>query len=521
MDNWRTAPRSQPNGSVDPPSSPIHRRKEETPPVPGLSVASTATSTTHTGEVHAREVHAPDIHARDVHTRDVPTPDRPSPTPRNPRPARDTPLYKSRAEKLAALSKLKAAEKSPTKSGGSGALETVKNLDERGAMGHIWEPPARDARSPPSHPPPPRASPLRAPAAPPPAPSPTTLGVKIFNLKATTTAGQVRRLCEKYGAITKVYLGSDSKSAGDGSSQFSFVTFEKATAARDCWEYYYKHAPLLEGRALRVEYAKVLAKSAQGEKGGKGKGKLEKVPLNEIVALEDAADSRDCEHITICCSNVSDYTTAHDLTDVFSAYGRVGRTVLLKDRVTGRSRGIAYVTFLEKGEAALAMEALGGEGSPLELEWAAPRKEKAKGGKKREGRKDGGNKEAHQDVPKEEGFEGAPKSPRSPKSPKSTRGPKSTRSPKSSEKLRRGQRDKAANWTPPGSPEGEAGSTGRRVRANTHEEKERAKGREKKRRSSASGGGTSASGGGTSAAGGVREASAHVTKTVLTLNVSN
>jgi RNA recognition motif-containing protein len=58
--------------------------------------------------------------------------------------------------------------------------------------------------------------------------------------------------------------------------------------------------------------------------------------------------------------NLSFETTENDLQDLFEKHGQVGEVSLMMDRMTGRSRGFAFVTMSDQAQAEAAMAALNG-----------------------------------------------------------------------------------------------------------------------------------------------------------------
>jgi len=78
---------------------------------------------------------------------------------------------------------------------------------------------------------------------------------------------------------------------------------------------------------------------------------------------------------TIRVTNISENTTESDLQDLFKPFGRISRVFVAKDKETMQSRGFAFVSFVNKDDAARAMEKLQGYGYDhliLKLEWARP-----------------------------------------------------------------------------------------------------------------------------------------------------
>lgn len=111
--------------------------------------------------------------------------------------------------------------------------------------------------------------------------------------------------------------------------------------------------------------------------GGGGTGRY--VPPSQrgdaasVAAGMKSARSDDLN--TIRVTNLSENTTEADLQELFHRFGRISRVYLAKNKETMQSRGFAFVTFVNKSDAARAMEALQGYGYDhliLKLEWAKP-----------------------------------------------------------------------------------------------------------------------------------------------------
>lgn len=81
--------------------------------------------------------------------------------------------------------------------------------------------------------------------------------------------------------------------------------------------------------------------------------------------------------------NLSFNTTENDLQSAFGAHGQVTEANLMMDRMTGRSRGFAFVTYNTPEEAQKAIEAMHGQqldGRALTVNIARPREERPAGG---------------------------------------------------------------------------------------------------------------------------------------------
>ena len=81
--------------------------------------------------------------------------------------------------------------------------------------------------------------------------------------------------------------------------------------------------------------------------------------------------------------NLSFETTENDLQDLFKQHGAVNEVHLMMDRMTGKSRGFAFVTMNDGAQANAAMSALNGRevnGRTLTVNEARPREERPRGG---------------------------------------------------------------------------------------------------------------------------------------------
>jgi cold-inducible RNA-binding protein len=80
--------------------------------------------------------------------------------------------------------------------------------------------------------------------------------------------------------------------------------------------------------------------------------------------------------------NLSFNTTENDLQEAFAAHGTVVEANLMMDRMTGRSRGFAFVTMSTPEEANKAIEAMHGaqlDNRPLTVNIARPKEERPRG----------------------------------------------------------------------------------------------------------------------------------------------
>jgi len=81
--------------------------------------------------------------------------------------------------------------------------------------------------------------------------------------------------------------------------------------------------------------------------------------------------------------NLSFETTEIELQDLFAPHGTVSEVNLMQDRMSGRSRGFAFVTMETDEAAQAAIQALNGRdmsGRALTVNVARPREERSGGG---------------------------------------------------------------------------------------------------------------------------------------------
>lgn len=81
--------------------------------------------------------------------------------------------------------------------------------------------------------------------------------------------------------------------------------------------------------------------------------------------------------------NLSYNVTENDLQDLFAAHGTVTEVNLMLDRMSGRSRGFAFVSMSTPQEAEAALQALNGkqvDGRAITVNEARPREDRPRGG---------------------------------------------------------------------------------------------------------------------------------------------
>jgi RNA recognition motif-containing protein len=85
----------------------------------------------------------------------------------------------------------------------------------------------------------------------------------------------------------------------------------------------------------------------------------------------------------IYVGNLPWQTTSDDLYQLFAQYGAVGKSQVITDRETGRSRGFGFVEMASEAEAQAAIDALNNtpfNGRPLTVNIAKPREAGGAGG---------------------------------------------------------------------------------------------------------------------------------------------
>ena len=81
--------------------------------------------------------------------------------------------------------------------------------------------------------------------------------------------------------------------------------------------------------------------------------------------------------------NLSYNVTENDLQDAFSQFGTVAEVNLMIDRMSGRSRGFAFISMSSGEEAQAAIQGLSGsdlQGRKLTVNEARPREDRPSGG---------------------------------------------------------------------------------------------------------------------------------------------
>jgi len=83
--------------------------------------------------------------------------------------------------------------------------------------------------------------------------------------------------------------------------------------------------------------------------------------------------------MTLYVGNLSFETTENDLQDLFEKHGTVNEVHLMMDKMTGKSRGFAFITMNDDTQAAAAKNALNGHelnGRALNVNEARPREDR-------------------------------------------------------------------------------------------------------------------------------------------------
>ncbi|PVD22542.1 hypothetical protein C0Q70_18358 [Pomacea canaliculata] len=90
---------------------------------------------------------------------------------------------------------------------------------------------------------------------------------------------------------------------------------------------------------------------------------------------ESMSTQRKDEAATIRVTNLSEDTRESDLQELFRPFGPISRIYLAKDKVTGQSKGFAFINFHRREDAARAIQGVSGFGYDhliLNVEWAKP-----------------------------------------------------------------------------------------------------------------------------------------------------
>ncbi|OAP59953.1 eukaryotic translation initiation factor 3 subunit G [Fonsecaea erecta] len=101
--------------------------------------------------------------------------------------------------------------------------------------------------------------------------------------------------------------------------------------------------------------------------GGLGSGGSSYVPPHLRKGAQGAGERMGGKYerddlATLRVTNVSEMAEEQELRDLFERFGRVTRVFLAKDRDTGRAKGFAFISFVDRSDAARACEKMDGFG---------------------------------------------------------------------------------------------------------------------------------------------------------------
>ncbi|KIY00570.1 eukaryotic translation initiation factor 3 subunit G [Fonsecaea multimorphosa CBS 102226] len=101
--------------------------------------------------------------------------------------------------------------------------------------------------------------------------------------------------------------------------------------------------------------------------GGLGAGGSSYVPPHLRKGAQGAGERMGGKYerddlATLRVTNVSEMAEEQELRDLFERFGRVTRVFLAKDRDTGRAKGFAFISFVDRSDAARACEKMDGFG---------------------------------------------------------------------------------------------------------------------------------------------------------------
>ena len=102
------------------------------------------------------------------------------------------------------------------------------------------------------------------------------------------------------------------------------------------------------------------------EAAGAGERMGGKFERDDLATLRVTNVSNQLPRIVFSCTNypmqVSEMAEEQELRDLFERFGRVTRVFLAKDRDTGRAKGFAFISFVDRSDAAKACEKMDGFG---------------------------------------------------------------------------------------------------------------------------------------------------------------
>eukprot|EP01023_Acetabularia_acetabulum_P049252 TRINITY_DN524_c1_g1_i1.p1 TRINITY_DN524_c1_g1~~TRINITY_DN524_c1_g1_i1.p1 ORF type:complete len:271 (-),score=72.37 TRINITY_DN524_c1_g1_i1:1118-1930(-) len=87
-------------------------------------------------------------------------------------------------------------------------------------------------------------------------------------------------------------------------------------------------------------------------------------------------DPRRRDENSVRVTNLSEFVGEDDLRELFRPFGNIGRVYIAKDKVTGASRGFAFINFNRREDAQRAIDTLDGYGYDnliMSVSWAQPK----------------------------------------------------------------------------------------------------------------------------------------------------
>ena len=150
------------------------------------------------------------------------------------------------------------------------------------------------------------------------------MSVKLYvaGVSWTTTDENFKLFFSQFGAVEEALVMRES--AGGRSRGFGFVTFNDPAAA----EKVLNQDLELDGRKLDLKKA---------------------VPKMEMVQAPVREVDSTPSNKKIYVAGISFDATDDQVAQFFSRFGQVDKATVMKDKLTSRSRGFAFVSFLEEG----------------------------------------------------------------------------------------------------------------------------------------------------------------------------
>merc|ERR1719352_1254377 len=204
---------------------------------------------------------------------------------------------------------------------------------------------------------------------------------KVLTTDAVTEASHVQR-CEEDIRIEinkKVQNSVQTESAEDKFLEEALRNCENLFKEKKVWKDMNRERQAEREAAEEKKEAPAATGDAAGPVGAAPAASRYVPPSLRMQQAGKAGGKGDLgqqQEASLRITNLSEDVREGDLQDLFGQFGRLQRVYLAKDMNTHLSKGFAFVTYYDRGDAQKAIDKLNGHGYDnliLQVQWAKPR----------------------------------------------------------------------------------------------------------------------------------------------------